>query len=312
LTPDKAAIIYHNGAGRGNAAKLVRPTRQRLVASGWQVVEIARTQYDGHARDKLAPSLAKQVDLIVVIAGDGTLREVCTGLSRVASDIPIGFVPTGNANVVARELNIPLQPGPAIDLLAGGKVRQLDIGTLRVHTNTTDPIFFLAMVEIGFGARVVHLTHQLRSGRLRAIYRHWGDTVYAAAAVGALASPTEQRFQIYLDDAAAPRHATAAIITNTRCYAKGWSMAPDARMDDGRLDLVTRQRCNPGIILRAFHAAARARRPSTVFSGYEQGQRFLIQSDTPLSVQMDGDPLPGVKWMEVGLAPGRLRLITPQ
>ena len=73
--------------------------------------------------------MAKKVELIVVIAGDGTLREVSTGLSRVASDIPIGFVPTGNANVVARELKIPLQPGPAIDLLAEGKVRQLDIGT---------------------------------------------------------------------------------------------------------------------------------------------------------------------------------------
>jgi diacylglycerol kinase family enzyme len=312
MTPGKAAIIYHNGAGRGNAAQLVRPTRQRLVASGWQLVEITRTQYDGHARDELAPSLANRVDLIVVIAGDGTLREVCSGLSRVASDIPIGFVPTGNANVVARELKIPLQPGPAIDLLAEGKVRQLDIGTLRVHRDAADPLFFLAMVEIGFGARVVHLTHRLRSGRLRAIYRRWGDTVYAAAAVGALATPTERRFQLYVDGAAAPRRATAAIIANTRCYAKGWSMTPDARMDDGRLDLVTRQRCSPGIIVRAFHAAAQARRPPAAVSSYEQGQRFLIQSDTPLSVQMDGDPLPRVKWMEVGLAPGRLRLLTPQ
>jgi diacylglycerol kinase family enzyme len=311
LTPGKAAIIYHSGAGRGSADQLVQPTRQRLVASGWQVIEIARTRYDGHARDELALSLATQVDLIVVIAGDGTLREVCSGLSRVASDIPIGFIPTGNANVVARELKIPLQPGPAIDLLSEGQVRRLDIGTLRVHADAAEPIFFLAMIEIGFGARVVQLAHRLRSGRLRAVYRRWGDTVYAAAAVGALASP-EQRFQVYPDNATEPRHATAAIIANTRCYAKGWSMAPDARMDDRRLDLVTRQRSSPGIILRAFHAAAQARRRSAAFSGYAQGQRFLIQSDAPLNVQMDGDPLPGVKWMEVGLAPGRLRLITPQ
>jgi len=213
---------------------------------------------------------------------------------------------------VARELKIPLQPGPAIDLLAEGQVRQLDIGTLRVRRDAAEPNFFMAMVEIGFGARVVQLTHRLRYGRLRTVYRRWGDTVYAAAAVGALVSPTEQRFQVYPDNATEPRHATAAIIANTRCYAKGWSMAPNARMDDGRLDLVTRQRCSPGIILRAFHAAAHARLPSTAFSGYEQGQRFLIQSETPLTVQMDGDPMPGVKRMEIGLAPGRLRLITPQ
>lgn len=312
MTPRKAAIIYHSGAGRGHAAELVQPTGRRLIAAGWQVIEIARTQYAGHARDKLAPALADQVDLIIVIGGDGTLREVCSGLCQVSSRIPLGFVPTGNANVVAREQQIPLQPGPAIDLLTTGKVRRLDVGTLRTHPDEVDSVFFLAMLEIGFGARVVQLTHQLRSGWLKAIYRRWGDTVYAVAAVGALASSTEHRFRFYQDNAAQPRHATAAIITNTRCYAKGWSMAPDARMDDGRLDLVTRQRSGPGIILRAFHAAARAGRPPTSFSLYKQGQRFLFQSETPMTVQMDGDPLPTLKWMEVIVAPGRLRLITPK
>jgi len=311
LTPGKAAIIYHSGAGRGRATELVQPTVHRLMLAGWQVIDVLATSYAGHARDALSPSLAAQVDLIIVIAGDGTLREVCTGLCRVSSDIPIGFVPTGNANVVAREQHIPLRPEPAIDLLTTGKVRRLDVGTLRTHPKVADAVFFLAMLEIGFGARVVQLTHRLRSGRLNAIYRRWGDTVYAAAAVGALASPTEPSFRFYQDNAVEARHARAAVIANTRCYAKGWSMAPDARMDDGRLDLVARQRSGPGIILRAFHAAARARRPPTAFSRYRQGQRFLFQSETPMMVQMDGDPLPALKWMEVVVAPGRLRLITP-
>ena len=247
MTPGKAAIIYHSSAGRGRATELIQPTARRLMAAGWRVVEAVKTRYAGHARDELAPSLAERADLIIVIAGDGTLREVCAGLCRVASHMPIGFVPTGNANVVAREQRIPLRPGPAMDLLTAGIVRQLDIGTLRTHPDAVDSVFFLAMVEIGFGARVVQLTHRLRSGRLHAIYRRWGDTVYARAAVGALASPTEQRFQFYQDNTAEPRQATAAIIANTRCYAKGWSMAPDARMDDGRLDLVTRQRSGPAL-----------------------------------------------------------------
>jgi len=282
------------------------------MAAGWRVVETVKTRYAGHARDALAPSLAEHTDLIIVIGGDGTLREVCAGLCHVASDAPIGFVPTGNANVVARELKIPLQPAAAIDLLTTGKIRRLDVGTLRTHPEAADAVFFLAMLEIGFGARVVQLTHRLRSGQLNAIYRRWGDTLYAAAAVGALVSPTEPLFRFYQDNAAEPRHATAAIIANTRCYAKGWSMAPDARMDDGRLDLVTRHQSGPGIFLRAFHAAARARRPPTTFSRYKQGQRFLFQSETPMTVQMDGDPLPALKWMDVVVAPGRLRLITPQ
>lgn len=311
MTPGNAAIVYHSGAGRGRATELVKLTERRLKAANWHVSEADKTRYAGHARDKLAPALADRADLIVVIAGDGTLREVCAGLCHVSSRIPIGFVPTGNANVVAREQRIPLQPELAIDLLTSGKVRQLDIGMLRTHPDAVDRIFFLAMVEIGFGARVVELAHRLRAGRLNGIYRRWGDVVYGVAALGALISPTEQRFQILMDNAAVRRDATSAIIANTRCYAKGWSMAPDARMDDGRLDLVARRRSGPGIFLRAFHAAAGARRPSGAYSCYSQGQRFIFESGVPMTLQMDGDPLPPLKWMEVVVAPGRLRLITP-
>lgn len=311
LTPGKAAIVYHSGAGRGHATERVNLTQRRLEAAGWQVTEACQTRYAGHARDELAPALADRADLIVVIAGDGTLREICAGLCHVSSSIPIGFVPTGNANVVARDQGIPLQPEDAIDLLMSGSVRQLDIGTLRTHRDAKEPVFFLAMVEIGFGARVVQFAHRLRSGRLNAIYRRWGDAIYGAAAVGALISPTEPRFQILMDNAAVSRDATSAIIANTRCYAKGWSMAPDARMDDGRLDLVARRRSGPGIFLRVFHAAARARRPSGAFNCYWPGQRFLFESEAPMTVQMDGDPMPALKWMEVAIAPGRLHLITP-
>jgi diacylglycerol kinase family enzyme len=285
--------------------------RRRLEVSGWQLVATLRTRAANHARNELVPRLADRVDLLIVIAGDGTLRDVCAGLSRLGSNIPIGFVPTGNANVVARDQAIPLQPERAIALLTNGRVCQLDVGTLRTDPNSKEATIFLAMVEIGFGARVVHLTQRLRYGWLNALYRRWGDPVYAVAALGALFSPAERPFRLYQDSARKPRQQNAAIITNTRCYAKGWAMAPDARMDDGRLDLVSRQRSGPGVIFRAFHAAVGARRSSADFSCYDQGQRFRCESDAPLTVQMDGDPLPALKWMEISIAPGRLRLITP-
>jgi diacylglycerol kinase family enzyme len=285
--------------------------RHRLEVSGWQLVATLRTRAANHARNELVPRLADRVDLLIVIAGDGTLRDVCAGLCRLGAHIPIGFIPTGNANVVARDQDIPLLPERAIALLTEGRVRSLDVGTLRTDPTREEAAIFLAMVEIGFGARVVHLTQRLRYGWLNALYRRWGDPVYAAAALGALLTPTERAFRLYQDNARTPRQQNAAIIANTRCYAKGWSMAPDARMDDGRLDLVSRRRSGPGVIFRAFHAAAGARRPSAAFSCYDQGQRFRCESDAPLTVQMDGDPLPALQWMDISIAPGRLRLITP-
>jgi diacylglycerol kinase family enzyme len=259
----------------------------------------------------VVPRLAERSDLLVVIAGDGTLRDVCAGLCQMPAPLPIGFVPTGNANVVARDQGIPLRPEAAIALLTEGRIRRLDIGTLRIRPHSRDALVFLAMVEIGFGARVVHLTQELRYGTLEALYRRWGDPVYLAAALKALRSPAEPLFHICTNRADQPDVCRAAVIANTRCYAKGWAMAPEARMNDGRLDLVTRRRSTPGVWFRAFQAALRGRRPPPGFSRYRQGQHVCCWSDRPLSVQMDGDPLPAMDWLEIGILPGRLRLITP-
>jgi len=311
LTPGNAVILYHAGAGRCQATHLVAPVRRRLQASGWRIAATARTPAAHHARKELVPGLADRCDLLVVIAGDGTLREVCAGLCEAEIPTPLGFVPTGNANVVARDQGIPLQPEAAVALLTEGRIRQLDIGTLRTRPNSETAAVFLAMVEIGFGARVVQLTQRLRYGGLEPLYRHWGDPVYAAAALRAIRSPGEIPFRVRVDKAPHYEVCRAAVIANTRCYAKGWAMASHARMDDGRLDLVTRRRSTPGVWLRAFQAARRRRRPPPAFSGYHRGRHFCCWSDGPLTVQMDGDPLPATDWMEISIVPGCLRLITP-
>ena len=311
MTPGKVAILYHAGAGRCQATDLIAPVRRRLQACGWRIVACERSQAPNRTRNQVVPRLADRSDLLVVIAGDGTLRDVCAGLCQIPAPLPIGFVPTGNANVVARDQGIPLRPEAAIALLTEGRIRRLDIGTLRTRPHSRDALVFLAMVEIGFGARVVHLTHDLRYGALKALYRRWGDPVYVAAALKALRSPAEPPFRIRTDKAGQPDVCRAAVIANTRCYAKGWAMASEARMNDGRLDLVTRQRSTPGVWFRAFQAAMRGRRPPPGFSHYRQGRHFCCWSERPLTVQMDGDPLPLMDWLEIDIWPGRLRLITP-
>lgn len=311
LTPGKAGIVYHTGAGRGRARALVPQVRQSLERAGWQVVDVAKTRRAGHARTELAPYLAERTELIVVIAGDGTLREICAGLEAVATRRVIGFVPTGNANVVARDQGIPLDAGAAIRLLTGGTPKRLDVGRLRRDTGEDGGILFLAMVEVGFGARVVGLSHRWRHGKPGSLYRRWGDPLYLAAALRALLSPGENPLRVCPDGRLAPFSARAAIVANTRCYAKNWAMAPEARMDDGRLDLVARLKTGPGVILRAYCAAAGRRRPPTAFSRCCRGRRFVLQSEEPLSVQVDGDPLPPLKWMQIEALPGRLPLIVP-
>ncbi len=247
------------------------------------------------------------------------LREVSEGLDRASSRTPVGLVPTGNANVVAREMGIPLEPGGAINLLSTGVVRRMDTGIVRTRPGGGDRLshdvqdhhFFLAMVEVGFGARIVHYTHRLRNGLLKPVYRMWGTPVYLTAALGAAAFPGEVPFSIEIDGEASPRRATGAIITNTRCYATGWSLAPEARMDDGWLDLVCRSRRGPVTALRSYAAAARSVPQPKGVSWHEKGRRFVFKAEKPMTVQVDGDPIPPTDWLEVELKPGGIGLVSP-
>ena len=311
LPPGKAVIVYHAAAGRGMGPELVAPLERRLTSAGWQVIGTLRTRYAGHAQHRLIPRVADQVDLIAVIGGDGTLREVVAGLVNLSSTIPIGIIPTGNANVVARDQGIPLQPEAAIDLIRFGRVRRLDVGTLRSDRLATGTAFFLAMVEVGFGARVVHLAHHLRSGRLKMLYRWRGDLVYMVAALKAMASAGETPFHLYCDQSAQPRRQVAAVFANTRSYAKGWSMAPDALMDDGMLDWVVRSRSSPLALLRVYMTAAKGKRLPRRLSRYGQGKQFNLRAQTPVSLQVDGDPFPSVERLEIGLVPRQLALVAP-
>jgi diacylglycerol kinase family enzyme len=126
-----------------------------------------------------------------------------------------------------------------------------------------------------------------------------------------MVNPREASFEVASDHASSVQKAKAAVFANTHCYAKGWSMAPAACMDDGMLDLVARHHSSPGVILRAFYAASRRRRPSANYCRYGRSRQFFVQSDTPLAIQADGDPLPPARQMTVTLLPKQLRLITP-
>ena len=255
----------------------------------------------------------------MVIGGDGMLREVSEGLGKASSKTPIGLVPTGNANVVAREMGIPLEPSGAINLLSTGAIRRLDTGMVRTRSGGSAPTskevlrhhFFLAMVEVGFGARIVHYTHRLRNSLLKPVYRMWGAPVYFTAALGAAAFPGEVPFTIETDGDPSLRKATGAIVTNTKCYATGWSLAPDAKMDDGWLDLVCRSRKGPATALRSYAAAARSVPQPKGVSWHERGRRFVFKAGKPMTVQVDGDPIPPTDWLEVQVTPGGIGLVSP-
>lgn len=310
LAPGDAAIVYHPAAGRGRAPDLAARCARHLIRSGWRLSACVPTRYAGHAEKVLAPRLAAAADLLVVVAGDGTLREICAGLAHAGLPLPVGFVPAGNANVVAREFGIPLEAEQAIRDLTTNRVRPMDLGFYRAR-GASQWRSFLAMVEVGPAADVVRRVARLRRGAWKGLYRRLGDAVYALACLPSLWNPVRPTFSFRADGTGPFGPATAGVFANTATYAKSWSMVPAAHPDDGRLSYAWRQHRGLAHELRVWRAASRRRPLGADFCRYGAARYVEVSAAEPLSVQMDGDPLPPTPGFDLRLEAAAVRLLVP-
>ena len=295
------AILANPIAGRGRGLEVARQTADALRLGG-QEPRAAITEGPGHA-EELARSLVGEHDRIIVVGGDGTLREAAQGLGTRVDEVDLGFIPLGNANVVARELGIPLHVKGAIQVAMTGRITELD--TLLVNG-----AFGLAMVGFGLDARITRLVHGSR-GRwpLSTWYRVHGDSLYGI--IGALALlQRSPRLRLEVDGVEGECSYAAALVSNLQTYAKGWAITPDADPSDGLLDWVGRSSARVDQEVRALMAAMNRRRLPARCADYGRGKAVKVVGEGPLHWQLDGDPMPPTQEVLVEVGP-RLRILSP-
>ncbi|MDH4179445.1 MAG: diacylglycerol kinase family protein, partial [Armatimonadota bacterium] len=211
----------HAAGGRGRVS--LDQIRRRLSAAGLdaQLVEAA-----GHA--EVAPALGdalrhespEQVRVIVA-GGDGTINAALPAL--IGTSFPMAVLPVGSVNVLAREMGIPPAIEEAIAVAAGGRLRRIDLGA-------ADGRPFALMAGLGFDAAVVHSVAPEVKNLV-------GSFAYVARGLSLLARYRRSRFHITTDQGGFEADAWLAVVANASRYTYRWRLAPDARIDDGYLDL---------------------------------------------------------------------------
>jgi len=212
-------------------------------------------------------------DLIVVGGGDGTLSRAAP--SVLQSGLPLGILPMGNANDLARTLGIPNTVKDACNIIAQGHRRRIDLG----HVNGK-PFFNVA--SLGISAKVAD---QLNGS----IKRRWGLLSYVSCAWSALHSASHFEARVICDDHCENIRSMQIAVGNGRHYGGGMTIVDNAEIDDGRLDLysLSPQKWWRLVLLLPILRRGTVRQANNIHVLH--GQAISIHTDRPMPINVDGE-----------------------
>ena len=240
-------------------------------------------------------------DLVLVIGGDGTIRAVCEELA--GTGIPVGLVPAGTGNLLARNLGLPLYLRSAVDVALNGQDRAIDM--VEVSGDKMEDATFLVMAGLGFDAAIMEGVNENIKAKV-------GWLAYVWSALKSLMFPAI-RIEVSVDGEAFTRHrARTLVIGNVGFLQAGMPLIPDAAIDDGRLDVVL---LYPRRFLSWLPLAVRVltknkRTDETITR--MTGQEVVVRASVDAPRQLDGDLIPPGKELRARCVHGRLLVRVPR
>ena len=292
----KALVIVNPPAADGEKRAFLDAVSRPFTAAGIEY-EVYETRKEDRLGEIVRRRLRDGFDLVVAAGGDGTVSGVSDGLT--GSPIPLGIIPIGTGNLIARELGIPDSVAAAVELIAGTPCRRR-IDAMRVGKRA----YFLN-ASVGITAAVIGETTRKSKGR-------FGRIAYLATAIAKVLSSRPRYLVVEVDGLAHPVRAVEVTIMNCGLLANSfYPKGPDIRIDDGHLGVWILSMKSTWEYLRYAIGvmAASAAHPEAHF--IQATKTVRIRSNRPLPMQADGDII-GKTPLEVEVLPGALTVLVPE
>ena len=268
--PQRRACLLVNpasGAKQGRDLSAQTPNIWAALRAAGIWAEIVETKPDEPPGDVAKRAAEAGYSLVIAAGGDGTVGATAKGL--VGTDCPLGILPVGTYNNFARALRLPEDLEGACRVLARGRVRRIDVGV------ANDEHYFLEAAGVGIDAELFPLGEEIKSG-------NW-TRLWQAVRLAYQAEPTRINLKLdlplsdaYLDGnrpsagrAAGPYAADQRrtldfsafmlIVANGRYYGSGFTVAPNAVMDDGLFNIRLFRNFSKRELLRHFWSISRRR-----------------------------------------------------
>ncbi|HEY7682762.1 MAG TPA: diacylglycerol kinase family protein [Gemmatimonadales bacterium] len=290
-------LLVNPAAGHGRARRLAPETRHAAEAA-WGPVERLDTPAAGAAVGLVQAAVERGTSRVLVLGGDGTVHEAANGLLRaqVTNRPPLAVVAAGTGNDFAKLCGTErLRPREAVDRLARGQVRSLDVGEGWGE-------YFLNSIGIGFDAEVAYRLTRLRHGR--------GILVYLFTVLRTLAG--REPFEV---EVAAGRHSfrdrlLLLEIGNGPVVGGGFRLTPHARPDDGQFDVCAIQDMPTPLILARLPLAMLGKHLGLKVVRYFRCDRLVVRSPAgALLAQFDGEVRNRSEPLDIRIRPAALPVL---
>jgi len=290
-------LLIANPASR-RGARLIGRAAESVRKAGASC-EVALTERSGHAAE-IAAARGVQFDVVLTLGGDGTAMEAAGALAW--SDTPLGVLPGGTGNLLARALGVPMRVEKAVPALLAGTRKRIDLGVIKGHR-------FAVAAGVGIDAAMVEETPTWLKRRL-------GVLAYTLMATrAALRAVLRRQFflaRIEIDGEIVERRAAAVLFANFGAILEDRiAFGPEIQIDDGVLDCCIFSPTNLRDAMRImWRVTRRDFRPDPSIL-YRKGTRFRIETDPVLPLQADGELL-GTTPADIGVEPLAVQLLIPQ
>ena len=254
------------------------------------------TERCGHARELAAAAVARGISTVVAWGGDGTMNEV--GSALVFTGTSLAIVPSGSGNGLARELGIPFDSAAALEIARTGRDLVIDAGDIAGR-------LFFNIAGIGLDARVAHRF------AVDGLKRR-GFSRYLEITVRELLRYTPDELTVTTPSSTVTAPVLLVAIANGRQYGNGAIIAPNARLDDGRLDVVIITHRPALRALLEMPLVFMGRAASVRGVTMEAAESVRITSSYPVVYHLDGEPIAGASEVHARARPRALTMKVPR
>ena len=299
-----AYLVYNPMAGRYPSWLLTERAANLLQVHGWEI-QIEKTQNADHITQLARQAVNENMDAFFVVGGDGSINQAIAGL--IGTSTALGVLPAGTANVWAQELGLPGLTWTRWVALEESALRQAQAQARRVDVGMCNERPFLLWAGVGLDAFIVHRIEPRSRWE-----KHFAVVQYAASVIWNAGFWHGMNLRVSTDGKNIKGHFLLAVVSNVHLYAGGFAqISPEARLDDGLMDLW---------LFRGETIGDTVQCAWDVWSGQHlQSDRFEripfqsvhLESDSPMYVQVDGEPVDIRAAVTIEVRPKALKVLVP-